>query len=925
MSPPRRLRIFVVTHTHWDREWYLPAGRFRQRLVALVDELLDGAASADEPFLLDGQAVVLDDYLAVRPEKRDLVGWLLRDGAIEAGPWYVLADELIPSGEALVRNLLVGREVLRSLGAGAPRVLYCPDSFGHPAALPLLAEGFGLPLIILWRGYGGASWPEGDVFRWRAAGGASALVYHLAGDGYELGSSLPDDPRAARARWEAIREALVPRAAVGVALLPNGADHHALQPHLDSAIAALSRAAAPIANVRRGSLTDFAMALEDASRAAKLPVVRDDSAGGVELRDSYGYTWTLQGTFAARAALKRRNAMAERLLVRDVEPWVALAHLRDGRADRRGLLRAAWKALLLCHPHDTLCGCSIDEVARAMGARLDDAVSQGRGLREDAVADIAGHDPAVARRSVDSWRPTVLVRNSSARARGGVAELEVLRFREHVRVGPGSAPERSASGEHTRAASAKLPVYSLARGRAPFQVLERNVRHDRVESPVAYPHDDLVESERVVAWIPSVSGYGTSSLSIDGAPSARARRDASLATPPAVRAGEGWLDNGTLRVAIDDSGAVRVECRELGLVWDSLIGFEDVGDAGDLYTHSPVEPTIAEARFAGVRLAHPGPLRGELHASWVIAIPEESTRAGRSSAALDTELHVALTLDAAAPFLCVRVWGVNRCRDHRLRLRVRSGIADADVWADAAFGAVRRAPISPRPESAELPPPTAPLARYVTLASADRGITLYSDGLSEYEVTPSGDIAVTLVRAVGELSRNDLPERPGHAGWPAPTPEAQSIGELEARFALLPHGSRSEETIALVERIADDFLLPLRGITLRSALARPAPTTGVELVLDEHEPEGLDGLLAFSACKPAEDGNGMILRCINLADRTLRARWRIGAPISEALLARMDETPITKLAVDGRGIPFAAAPRAVTTVIARVTAPSLPV
>ena len=200
MSSPPRVRVFVVAHTHWDREWYLPAGRFRQRLVALVDELLGGAASPEEPFLLDGQAVVLDDYLAVRSDEHEGVAELLRNGAIEAGPWYVLADELMPSGEALVRNLLAGRASLRSFGAGSPPVLYCPDSFGHPAALPVLAEGFGLPLIILWRGYGGAGWPAGDVFRWCAAGGASALVYHLARDGYELGSSLPEDQSAAGAR-----------------------------------------------------------------------------------------------------------------------------------------------------------------------------------------------------------------------------------------------------------------------------------------------------------------------------------------------------------------------------------------------------------------------------------------------------------------------------------------------------------------------------------------------------------------------------------------------------------------------------------------------------------------------------------------------------------------------------------------------------
>src|SRR5262245_53917587 len=139
------MNVHVIPHTHWDREWYLPAGRFRQLLVALVDELLDDPPPAGESFLLDGQAIAIADYLAVKPERRRELSTLLKEGRLEAGPWFVLADELIPSGEALARNLLVGRAVLRELGAEAPPVLYCPDSFGHPAALPELARGFGLP------------------------------------------------------------------------------------------------------------------------------------------------------------------------------------------------------------------------------------------------------------------------------------------------------------------------------------------------------------------------------------------------------------------------------------------------------------------------------------------------------------------------------------------------------------------------------------------------------------------------------------------------------------------------------------------------------------------------------------------------------------------------------------------------------------
>ena len=129
----RTLELFVLTHTHWDREWYRTAEEFRLALVDLVDEVLDGYAGPH--FLLDGQAIVLDDYLAVRPERAADLSGALREGRVEAGPWYVLGDNLLPGGEALIRNLLTGRETLRRSRATPPGVLYCPDAFGHPAAL----------------------------------------------------------------------------------------------------------------------------------------------------------------------------------------------------------------------------------------------------------------------------------------------------------------------------------------------------------------------------------------------------------------------------------------------------------------------------------------------------------------------------------------------------------------------------------------------------------------------------------------------------------------------------------------------------------------------------------------------------------------------------------------------------------------------
>src|SRR5205823_15043449 len=84
------LTLLVVPHTHWDREWYHTAAQFRQRLVPLIDELIGDPPPPGESFLLDGQAIVLEDYLAVRPDRAAELAALLRNGRLEAGPWYVL-------------------------------------------------------------------------------------------------------------------------------------------------------------------------------------------------------------------------------------------------------------------------------------------------------------------------------------------------------------------------------------------------------------------------------------------------------------------------------------------------------------------------------------------------------------------------------------------------------------------------------------------------------------------------------------------------------------------------------------------------------------------------------------------------------------------------------------------------------------------
>jgi alpha-mannosidase len=326
------------------------------------------------------------------------------------------------------------------------------------------------------------------------------------------------------------------------------------------------------------------------------------------------------------------------------------------------------------------------------------------------------------------------------------------------------------------------------------------------------------------------------------------------------------------------------------LVWDSQADF------GDLYTPSLRGPKFS-SQFRGSKVIHKGPVRAAIETRW-------SFGSGRER----MDARVTLIVDANAPFVRVHVAGTNAASDHRLRLGFATDLRDARVWADAMFGAVERKPIVVTPAEAtmETPPATDPLHRYVSLFNANRGVTVFSDGLGEYEAASDGNVYVTLVRSVSELSRNDLPERSGHAGWPTHTPEAQCHGQLAAELAFMMHGARTNAVIDEIERVADDVLLPLTGASLRSALMVPSPFHGVAL-----SGEGL----ACSAVTTSQNGAWLVLRCVNLTDTAQRGAWTVGFEIAEAQIARLDETPLGSVAGHGNRVEFAAPARAVITIL----------
>ncbi len=216
--------------------------------------------------------------------------------------------------------------------------------------------------------------------------------------------------------------------------------------------------------------------------------------------------------------------------------------------------------------------------------------------------------------------------------------------------------------------------------------------------------------------------------------------------------------------------------------------------------------------------------------------------------------------------------------------RIATDVTNACVMADAMFGPVERNPIIAMPDELAMETPllTAPLHRYVSLFGGSSGATLFSDGLAEYEAGDDGRrVAVTLLRSVGELSRSDIPERPGHAGvGPRRHRMRSATAPLARGSRLCRDGASSGETIDQIERSADDILW-LTGATLRSALSISNRSTAWNSpARDSH----------FPARKIRKTVSGWCRGFVNLLDEPRNGSWRFGAAIKEAHIARLDET-----------------------------------
>lgn len=876
-----RFTVYVVPHTHWDREWYQPFRVFQARLVDVIDAVL---ALLEDPdyrrFTLDGQAAMLEDYLELRPEREADLRRFVRSGRLRIGPWYVLADEFLVSPEALVRNLLAGRRVSRRFGEPLP-VCYTPDSFGHVSQLPLLAAGFGLGAVVFQRGMGDDGERLGSEFMWRAADGETEVfTAHLIGtysggtalghvdweltDAYDgaramrhlraalygvEGDEVADLPGWFAASLERVHGGLTAHATGRALVLLNGSDHLFPQPNLPQVI---REASAEFQDV------DFVQGdVEEYVGAARRTAGPLQSYQG-ELRGSR-YQHILAGVLSSRLYLKQENQRVETLLESYAEPLSALAWCRTGTYPE-ALLREAWRLLLLNHPHDSICGCSIDPVHREMMTRFEGSRQLGDDLCRRALADLGGRRPSNIQDVHAAAKDAVTVFNPLP-----VATSRAVRY--DVTLPPGTA-ERLVV---TDAAGKRLAHQASAT--AEFAPGRSDVKVERARLTV-------------LADLPPL-GVTNLRLVEEGGGEGRAAPPTDLAAG-ADPAGGVRLSNEHLELELAADGAATLTHRASGRRFELRLRLEDEADAGDEYDFSPL-PGDAPREFArpaaGPTLLTTGPVSATARLDYLLDLPERLTadRRGREGA-VTVPVTVDLTLDAASPVLGVSVRFVNTAKDHRLRLRLDTGVETDTVWADGHFDVVER-PVRPGAHADwfQLPPPTNHQRRFVAAAGGGVGLAVLNRGLPEYEAArgPGGtELAVTLVRSVGWLSRDDLISRPQGAGPTLATPEAQCQGERTCELAVYPFAGPWWESGLLLE--AQAFAAP--------PLAAPGANAGAG-----HPLLSLGGALDLTALKRAEERQSLIVRVANPAPVPASGELRLARPLRAAYRTRLDETRLEQL------------------------------
>ncbi|MBC1827008.1 alpha-mannosidase [Listeria seeligeri] len=775
-----RKKAHIISHSHWDREWFLPLESLRFKLVTLMDEvegLLDMEAGFNH-FHMDGQMIMLEDYLAVKPAKREKMKQLVADGKLRIGPWYMLQDAFLTSGEANIRNLQYGLEMAKEFGH-VEKIGYFPDTFGLYGQVPQLMSQAGFDTVVFGRGVNPTGF-NNQVFDsafaskysemfWESPDGSKVLGILLA-NWYSNGNEIPVEKEAAKVFWDKKLADVERFASTDEWLFMNGCDHQPVQTDLAEALE-VAKELYPDVDFIHSHFERYQDAVKQSLEPEKLQTVY----GELTSQQSDGWS-TLANTASSRIYLKQANEKIERLLERLAEPISVMAS-DAGVPYPHEYLAFAWKLLMENQIHDSITACSLDEVHREMEVRFEKVEQVTMSLISNAARKLT-EQITIAETGIPI---TIFHAGGVEIAKTIEIELETdeIHFSEmHFEQIPDEL--------------AKLPAQTFrletSEGLEIPVVVEPLGIHFNYDLPERKFRDSyFARKYKLTFTVENLPAVGYETLYAHAISEVEPEAEISSALT---------MENRFLKVEVAANGTYTLFDKMSGIEARGLGAYEDVGDIGNEYMFKEagdklrVDTLQSKPEISVLREDKLGKtiiIRHEIEIpeSASAAFAEEKRRlvwhperkSPRSEKRIILKVSTELTLNKHDKQLAVRVKIVNNADDHRFRVSFPTGVTCETHQAGSVFEVTTR----PNKQAKEWTNPTSDNRKQAFVTSGN--VLIATHGLPEYEVSENGDkLELTLLRAVSEIG--DWGDFPAY--------EAECHREITAEFyVFLTDGSKA--------------------------------------------------------------------------------------------------------------------------------------
>ena len=834
----------IIPHTHWDREWYFTTSRSKIYSLNHFKEIFDVLENNKNfsHFLLDAQLSIIDDYLEFHPYDENRIKKLVTEGKLIIGPWYTQTDQMVISGESIIRNLYYGIERAKDFGAYM-KTGYMPDSFGQSAQMPQLLNGFNIKYNTFKRGLGDSHYPKNE-FYWESPDGSRVFNMYL--DRYGNFVYFTSEADSLNNLMTKLKEETDRRSLIGTLTLYNGEDQRPIRKNLPEIVEKLNELN-PDSNFYISTIDNVMEKAEN--NGFHYDTVKGEMTSGQ-------FSRVHKSIYSTRADLKMKNNKNENLIVNISEPLSSIAY-KSGFEYENRVFEQAWKLMAENAAHDSIGMCNSGETNNSIEYRNDTVKSLMDNLNDLKMREIGS---AIPEKDIFQFQ----VYNFLPYRRSGVLKAEIFTPFTDIEIydTDGTVYESKVLKSEKLEERIKNKMKS-------------EVGFNTNDNPRWIKENAEIYKTELLIYLKDTLPLGYRTLFM------RKKESADKVYEYSTEMNE--IENDLLNIRIQKNGSIIIKDKKNNLEKEGFLIFEDSGDAGDTYDYSePYSDRILTSENSEIEIleTEKNSLLNKIKYSVKMNIPYNLTSREQEQDNIQIEFFVTLSLEKNSSLVKVDIEVENKAIEHRVRVLFRTGIESVESIADQQFGTIRRPVYLSEVENwrengwNEKPRTIEPMQSFVSLANDHENVSIITDCVREYQITGEkfDTIALTLFRSTPEMGKAELKDRPGRASGMAnwETPDANLLKNLKFNFAISI--GKNEYSISKISNISKEYLTPFYYY-------QAAEFKNVDIFFLMNKPEIQDVPFDYSifssenrncilsTVKKAEKENALIIRVYNPDDK----------------------------------------------------------